>query len=224
MAVLEASRTARPSWANARTVLGLLLFCGALLAGQRLLQSGQDTVQVWSAARDLPSGTRISAPDLRPVEVRLSGEIMSHYVPAERDLSGAVLSRSVLEGEMIVGGALSTGAAAVTGRSVMIPVEPEHALGGELRIGDLVDVLGTFNSGEPSAMTKALLRGAEVLDLSQTDGLVTGQRALTGITVAVTPNDSLRLVAAIRNAEIDIVRVDAPSDGSFRSSVRAGDL
>ncbi|MGH2735344.1 MAG: RcpC/CpaB family pilus assembly protein [Actinomycetota bacterium] len=224
MAVSHAARIARPSWANLRTVIGLLLFCGSLLAGQRVLEGASGTVEVWVAARDLPASTALAPSDLRPLEARLSGELLGRYATVGTPIEGVVLTRPVLEGEMIAEQALSDGPAAVAGRSISIPVDPEHAVGSDLRVGDRVDVLASFDSGDERARTKALVRGIEILDLVKSGGLVMGEESVVALTVAATPEESARLAFAIRNAELDVVRVDGVGTSSGEVTVRAGDF
>lgn len=224
MALTHAARVARPSWANLRTVIGLLLFCAALLAGQRVLEGAAATVEVWVAARDLPAGTALEPGDLRPLETRLSGELLDRYATVGRPFEGAVLTRPILEGEMVATGSLSEGPGALAGRSMSIPVDPEHAVGGALRVGDRVDVLSTFDAGDERARTKVLVRAVEIMDLVKTGGLVMGQKAVVGVTVAVTPEESVRLAFALRNAAIDIAKVDGETSQPDGLTVRAEDF
>lgn len=223
MEVTGARRVERPSWANLRTVLGLLLFCGALLAGQRLLQGAQGTTGVWAAARDLAPDTRLDQSDLQVVQVRLPEHLAARYLGAGDSLEGAVLQRPALAGELLSAAWVSEPASALAGRAMTVPVEPEHAVGGALRPGDRVDVLASFNAGDGRARTIPLLQGVEIRDVVRAGGLVSGEESLVGVTVAVAPDEAVRLAFAIRNAEIDVVRVDGAS-GSSGDGVSLGDF
>ncbi|MGH2820350.1 MAG: Flp pilus assembly protein CpaB, partial [Actinomycetota bacterium] len=221
--VAEARRLARPTWVNLRTVLGGLLFAVAFLAGLRALESAADTVPVWAAARDLPVGAELQPEDLRLVEVRLPADLLGRYVSAEDDLAGSVLSRPARAGELLFEEWVGTGGAALQGRSMTIPVTPEHSVGTLLRPGDRIDVLATFDAGDVRARTFPVVREAEVLDLVAAGGLVAQERSVVGITVAVSPEEASDLAFAVRSGEIDIARVDGEGSGRA-STVRATDF
>lgn len=220
----RAVRASRPSWANLRTALGLLLFCAALLAGQRVLQSAQDTVEVWTAVRDLPQDQELTSADLTARAVHLPADLMDEYVLASTDLDGAAIMRPVMEGELLSSAAVADGTIASAGRSMTIPVAPEHAVGGALRPGDRIDVFGTFDAGDARARTLLLVRGVSIIDLVEAGGLVVGEEAVVGVTVSVTPDEAARLAFAIRSAELDVVRVDANPEAGSDVTVRAGDF
>lgn len=54
-------------------------------------------------------------------------------------------------------------------------------------------------------------------------GLVTGEAAVIGVTVAVTPRQAAELTFAIRSADLDVVRVEGAA-GTRVDSVTAGDF
>jgi len=223
MDVPHAQRVARPTWINVRTVLGLLLFTLAFLAGLRVLQSADSTVAVWSAARDLAPHTTLGAADLELVDVGLSGDVLSRYA-TEADPSGSVLTRPVRAGEMIPAAALAEVPSATAARSMTIPVSPEHANGGRLQAGDRIDVVATFNSGDERARSVMLLSGAEVLDVVTAGGLVVNEQSAVGVTVALSPEDAIRVAYAIRSAAIDIAKVTGEIGTADPAPVTIGDF
>lgn len=224
MDVPRARRLARPRWANARTILGLVLFAAALLIGRSMLEGAKTTVQVWAAAQDLRQDETLDPAELVPAEVKLPADVAAAYAHASEDLQGAVLTRPVVAGELIPRAWLASGAAATAGRSMTIPVTPEHAVGGRLRPGDRVDVYATFDSGDVRARTALLVRAVEVLDVVETGGLVVGEEAVVGVTVAVTPSEATRLAFAIRTAELDVALVSGAASGDGPATVRAEDF
>jgi Flp pilus assembly protein CpaB len=224
MDVPQARRLTRPSWINLRTVLGLLLFCAAFLTGQRVLDNARMTVAVWAAARDLGTDTVIDADDVTVVDVKLPDSSMSLYAPASADVTGAVLTRPVRAGEMIPAQSIAGARESATGRSMTIPVTPEHANGGVLRPGDRIDVFATFDAGDVRARTALVVRAVEVLDVVTAGGLVGESESAVGITVALTPEDAARLVLAIRTAEVDVARVTGGATGRGPQTIRADDF
>jgi Flp pilus assembly protein CpaB len=205
--VPQARRAAKPSWVNARTVLGILLFSIAFLGAQRVLSQARTTVDVWAAAHDLGAGTTLRAEDVLVAGVKLPGELLPRYVLASGTLEGASLNQAVRAGELIPAASVRNSDVEAVGRSMTIPVTPEHANGGALRPGDRIDVFATFNPGDLRARTALLVGDVEVLGVVTAGGLVGGDVSAVGVTVAVSPEDAARVAYAIRNAELDIARI-----------------
>lgn len=208
MDVPQALRVERPQWINVRTFLGLLLFTTALFGGQRALTSAQATTGVWVAAADLPADTVIGPEHLRVGQVALPADVEAGYISRERSLLGSVVNRPVFAGELIgIAAVRLDGTSAIEGRSMTIPASPAHAVGGTLRPGERVDVYVTFGAGQESARTELLLAGAEVLDVVSDGSMGFGDATLVGLTVSVTADEAADVAFAIRNGEIDVVRV-----------------
>ncbi|MGH2755155.1 MAG: RcpC/CpaB family pilus assembly protein, partial [Actinomycetota bacterium] len=204
--VPQARRMERMGWLNARTLLGLLVFSAALFGGQRVLQNAENTVGVWAAARDVPEGAVISAGDLRVADVRMPSDLLSRYALASTPLEGAVATRSIAAGELFSTAWVAEDAELQTGRVISLPVQTDHAVGGALRPGDRIDILATFQAGARDARTVVLAQDVEIRDVAEAQGLIENAGQV-GVTVAVDPEQAVRLAFAIRNAEIDVVRV-----------------
>jgi pilus assembly protein CpaB len=223
--VAPARRLGRPSWVNLRTVLGLLLFSASLLGGQRILAASETSDQMWVAARDLPEGAVVASGDVELAAVSLPSRLSAAYAGAGESLTGTSLTRPVRAGELVATAWLAAAPGTSPGRSMTIPVEPEHAVGGALQPGDRVDVLATFDAGNVRARTLVLARAVEVLDVVETGALAFGENTLVGITLAVGPEQATRLAFASRTGEIDVARVDGPTDRDVRAAtVRASDF
>jgi Flp pilus assembly protein CpaB len=225
MDVATARRAVRPGWVNLRTVLGLLLFCGALLGGNRLLASAAETRPVWVAARDLPRDTLLGPGDLEAVDVDLPAHLSAGYASAASSLYGQVLTQPVRAGEIVAVSWLARSTDPSAARSITVPVEAEHAVGGAIEPGDRVDVLVTFDAENVRARTVLLARSVEVLEVVETGSLAFGEDALAGITLGVTAEQAPRLAFALRTGVVDVARVDGPSSTGARSAtVRSGDF
>jgi Flp pilus assembly protein CpaB len=205
--VPQARRVARPSWVNGRTALGLLLFAVAFVGAQRILRDAHTTVGVWAAARDLGGGTTLSDGDVMVADVKLPPDLLGLYARASGSLEGVVLRDGLRAGELVPSSSIAGPASASPGRSMTIPVTPEHANGGALRPGDHIDVFATFNPGDVRARTTLLVGDVEVLGVVTAGGLVSGDESAIGVTVEVSPQDAARLAFAIRSAEIDLARI-----------------
>ena len=223
MDVPAARRLEAPVWLNGRTILGLLLFCGSVIGGQRLIASSTATTMVWAAAHDVPQDATLTSDDLRAVEIRLPGDLSDSYIGSGQDIVGSVVTRAVLEGELVHAGWLSGSQSGGEGRSMTIPVSPEHAVGGALRSGDRVDIYATFDPGDARARTTLLARDVQIVDLVTAGGFALDEEAFVGLTVSVSPEEATRLAFAIRTAELDVVRITGNASGTT-TTVRAGDF
>lgn len=218
-----ARRVERPGWLNLRTVLGVVLLVVAFVAGRAALEGADDTVAVWVAAHDLPQGEVLGASDLEVSKVRLPAAVMDGYETASRSLQGRTLTRAVRAGELIPVDA-AVGSSSSTSSVMTVPVAPEHAVGGALNPGDRVDVLATFDAGQPGARTVVVSRGLQVQQVVASSGLISGGDSMIGITVSVPPQDVSRLAFALRSADIDVVKAAPGGDDDIPSQVDGGDL
>ncbi len=223
MDVVQARRVERPAWFNLRTILGLLLFSTAVIMGRNVLAQGPPVDAVWAAKKALPAGTVLDHADLVPLDVILDPGTLQHYAMTAQNLAGAVLTRPIAEGELIASAWLTEGSEASEGRTMTIPIAPEHAVGGDLRPGDQVDVYATFNAGDARARTTLLARAVEVIGVVTADGFAIEDESVVGLTVAVTSETAGRLAFAIRSGELDLVKVTGP-DRASGSSVSHGDI
>lgn len=205
---------------DSRLVTGLLLVVVSVLGGLRLFAAADHRVEVLAAARDLPPNHVIEARDLRVTRVQVGGELLAGLFKGgeRRSLVGRVLLYPVAGGGLVP--TASVGRSPRAGREITVPVAAEHALGGSVRVGDRVDVLASFDRGQPSARTVTIVDKAEVVAVHTSKGLF-GQSAgaVGSLTVSVAPDAAVYLAFAMRNGELDVVR----STGSDTADVDAVD-
>ncbi|MQB00420.1 MAG: hypothetical protein GEU78_09040 [Actinobacteria bacterium] len=225
MDVPAARRVSRPTWINARTVLGVTLFAVAFVGGRQVLSDAGATISVLVATRDVARGEVVHSSDLRFVGADLPSDVLATYATSIRDLEGAVATRAIHSGELLsrewFAGA---GDPVGQGRSMTVPVSPDHAVGGDLRPGDVVDVYATFDAGDVRARTSLLVREAEILHIVSSEGVVIGDRGMVGVTLSVSPGEAGRLAFAIRTSELDLVRVDVPELDAGSGTVTQEDV
>ena len=220
MQASAAGRLSLPSWVNARSVLGLVLFVTALVAGRAVMASNDVRFTVLVAERPLATGTRLSESDLTPISVHLPPEQVLRYVSRQREAVGLLLQRPLAAGELVSVDAL--GPTVEPQRVVTIPIEPEHAAAGRLAPGDVVDVWATFDR-ESEAVTKLIVGSVEVVGLLNRGGLV-GEEALSGISVAIPPEAAPRVILALRVGQVDIVASDGSSSAGVRQTLNVDEL
>lgn len=135
-----ARRAGRPGWRDPRLAVGVLLLCGSVLLGARVLATADDTVAVWGTRTPLVRGQEVSGEDLVPVQVRFSDpESADRYVAAVDDLpDGASLARDVGAGELLPREALTQEA---DDELVEVPLSVEVAgIPSSVGVGSRVDV------------------------------------------------------------------------------------
>lgn len=209
---------------DGRLLVGVLLVVVSVTGGLALFSAADHTVPVLTAARDLPAGHVLAPSDLRVARVRADAGVLAGLARgARRDaVVGRVLLASVTRGGLLARAALGRDAAA--GREMTVPITPEHALGGALRIGDHVDVLATFDKGAKDARTLTVVHDAQVVDTVRTKGIL-GEHAgdLSALTLSVQPDDAVYLAFASHTGELDVVRADGASS-PLRTRFRYSDL
>jgi Flp pilus assembly protein CpaB len=207
-----------------RVVTGVVLVAVSVLGGIRLTRAPAPGTAVFVAAADLDAGHVLTRRDLTTVEVRAARGLVAGLERADRGAPvGRTLRTPVRAGAAIPMDAL--GGALPAGRDVTIPVSPDHALGGAIRVGDRVDVYATFDKGTDAARTMTVARRAVVRGVTESDGLF-GQQAgaISAITLAVEPDAAIGVAFAARNGDLDVVRARGALDGHGRERFDADNL
>jgi Flp pilus assembly protein CpaB len=209
---------------DTRVVIGIVLVAVSIVGGLRLAGGAEAGVRVFVAAADLDAGHVLGRDDLTVTEVRAPRRVVAGLERADRRAPvGRVLRTRVRAGAVIPIDAL--GAALPAGRDVTIPVTPEHALGGDIRVGDRVDVFATFDKGTDVARTLTVARSATVRGVTRSDGLFGQQEGgLTAVTLAVDPDAAIGVAFAARNGELDVVRARGALAGRGRERFDADSL
>ncbi len=211
-------RSRRMPRVDTRIVVGVLLVVISVIGGFRLAAAADHTVGVVALRRDLAANHVLVAGDLVVTRVHVSDAVLDGLVRSGglSELPGRVLLFPVPADGLLAENAVA--AHPRQGREITVPVTPEHALGGRVRLGDRVDVLASFTKSTKSARTLTVVHNAEVIEMVRSEGLF-GARAgeLTALTLSVPPDDAVYLAFAIRNADLDIVRTTG-SSGAGRDS------
>lgn len=181
-----AVRLVRPGWRDPRLVVGVLLVCGSVLLGARLLAASDDTAPVWATRGPVAAGARLDQGDLTVVRVRFgSADEAARYLAADEDLDAAlVATRDLGEGELVPVGAVDADAEAL--RELPLTV-PAGAVPPGARVGARVDVWAVPRDAGAAAGTtprgRLLLEDVPVLAVS--GGGVGGPEALRQVVVGV---------------------------------------
>ncbi|MCP5028944.1 MAG: hypothetical protein GY929_21940 [Actinomycetia bacterium] len=207
--------TPHPEGAALRAVLAritpshLLTAAAALAAFVLVLgllhQQGR-TQAILVAAADLPAGTRLGPGSVRVVELPADIEL-SQLVPADPGLDDAIVGRSVRAGAPLRWSDLETVDEGPVAQRLSIPVEPERAVGGSLRLLDRVDVISVTDGG-----AAVVASGLRVVDLPVIDP--SPFASSTGpwfVTVEVDGGQALAVAVAIDGGSIQLARSASPT-------------
>jgi Flp pilus assembly protein CpaB len=188
-------------------VVGVLLVLLALVGYLAVYNQSTRRTSLLVAARDLPAGTVLHAGDLRSAGLAGDRQVLAAAVPSgQLDLVlGRRLASAVSAGSPLPRVALAAGAGVPSAITVAVPVL--HALGGQLRPGDRVTVLATFERAAGGAQTRAVARGREVLAVGQPPSGFEQASATIPVTLAL-PDPSLasQLALASEAGKIDLLR------------------
>lgn len=170
-----------------------------------LLRSADDGIRIVVAARALEPGTAVGPDAFAVAEVTVDGAVLASLVRAERvgDLEGWVPVTAVPEGAPVRRADLQPPSAPDEGRAMSLPVDAAHAVGGDLDVGDRIDVIAV-RDGEPAYV----LVDTPVLATSDpgSGGQAFGPGGGFTVTVAVDERTALDLAAAINGDAVEIVR------------------
>lgn len=210
-----AARLRQPRWLDGRLVAGVVLILLSIVAGATVLSRADETVAVFALRRTLPAGAVLSGDDVTTARVRIEGGTGERYIRATSVTpAGRVLARSVGAGELLPLAALVAGDAGRALRHVTVPVSRDHALGGELRAGDVVDIVATFGNKAQATVTRPVLRAVSIVDVLDSSAAFGAGGTDFAVVVAVAPEQVLELTAAIQVAQLDLVRVVPGADGN----------
>jgi hypothetical protein len=208
----DAARLRRPSWTDARLVVGVLMVLLSVVLGSAVVNGADRSARVWAVRRALPAGTTVDRADLVTRKVRLYGADAARYLDARHDPTGRPLTRDLGAGDLLPVSALGDPHGTRARRVVGLPMSRAHALGGGVRRGDVVDVVATRKAANGAFTTSAVVRRARVVDVTRpANGF--GRTDLV-VLVEVAPDVALRLLAAVQSAELDLSLVVPGADGA----------
>jgi hypothetical protein len=198
-------RVRPPRWLDLRLLLGVLLVLGSVLLGARVVGAADATVPVWAAAGDLAAGSRLTADDLVPVDVRLD-KSASAYLATGSHPEGRTLNRAVRAGELVPRSALDGGTRLV---DLALPVQAGFVPPSLVR-GELVDVYAVADSaaaGKVAAgsVTPVVLEAPVQAVSGRSAGVLSSATTTVQVVVAVAPEDAAGVLSAIGGRPLVVV-------------------
>ncbi len=206
----QARRLKRPSWRDARLLIGIFLVLVSVLAGSWLLARADDTSPVYAANRALLPGEEVTAADLSTTSVQLS-DAAGAYIDASQAIGpGTYVVRAVDAGELVPALALGS-ARQAKDKTVSVPVDP--AASSALTVGTVVDVWVSRRDPEPAGVQymdpELLLEQAIVASIPASGGGLGVGVGRTAVALIV-PADQVAPVISSVDQEARITLVPAP--------------
>jgi Flp pilus assembly protein CpaB len=164
----------------------------------------EDLTSVVLAASEIRAGTIIEAGDLRVAEIPSDPTVVDAVYSADSldGLVGQVAARSISESEPILRSDARPVAADEGLRAMSVPLPLANAVGGDLAVGDEVDVLVVRDTG-----TRFVAGAVPVLALPNTDasGLV-GATSEWWVVLAVEDAEALEIADGVENGTVYLLR------------------
>ncbi len=167
-----------------------------------------DTRQGYLVSRqDLPIGHRIQSADLATLPMDLPPELRSRATRDPSRLVGTVVIGPLAKGELIQSSDVARVETEGTiGPQVSFSIDSARALDGRLKVGELVDVVATYDAAG-SSQTLVVARGARVVGRSKpTSTLSDGGKEVITLSVP-TRADTLAVAHAANAGDVTLVRV-----------------
>jgi Flp pilus assembly protein CpaB len=187
-------------------LLHLIAIASGLLAFLLVLswmRGQEDLVEVAVAGDVIRSGNVVTSGMLEFVEVPAAASFGDRFVSPDdaASLRGSVATRSVAAGEPLLDTDLRTVATPAGLRAMSLPLDINRAVGGELAVGDRVDVIGVDDDGPRYIATEV-----EVLDVPGSRAGTFGATDGFAVTLAVDDQQALALAGALAEGELHVLR------------------
>ncbi len=154
----------------------------------------------------LSPGDRIAASDLSAVSIDLPASQAAGAFTDIGEVEGATLLSPLAAGELVQSSAVARPVGAPEHAQISLPVDPARALGGELRAGDVVDVIVSGSAaGAGRASASTIVEAATVVKVFTGSG---GIGVASSVTVVLSvPPDRLEAVAdAASSGDVTLAR------------------
>ena len=196
----------RRSLPGGRAVIGGFLVAASatgVFAAWSSASSGPSTAYV-VVTDDIAPGQRIERRDLALVTVDLPTAQRRLAFTDPEVLIGATAIAPLVDGQLVQSSAVAKPAGAPERAQISLRVEPGAAVGGDLRPGDVVDVIATYTSGG-QPQTSTIARSALVVKLVSDEQRV-GAGGSVVVVLAVRPAELEPIASAAAAGHVTIAR------------------
>ena len=195
-------RTRRRFSVDPRLVIGVLLVAGSVAGVVGIVAAADETVEVYAAGAVLTPGDRVDAETLELRSVRLDEAIDLYLAPGDVPADGLIVSRSVLEGELVPASAVGSS----DGERLASVVLSGGALAASVVPGAVVDVWAAKEAeagryGPPAvlaaqAIVVRLVESSSIVGGGETTAveLLVPRTKIARVLESIANNDSLSIV------------------------------
>ncbi|WP_435199643.1 hypothetical protein [Janibacter sp. GS2] len=199
----KARRLVKPSWKDARLIIGVLLVLLAVVIGAAAFSAADDRVGMWAAKHTLTPGHEVRDSDFVRVDVQL-GEASSDYLGSgERLPNGAIIDRELRAGELVPRSAVID---PTTKRVREVPVRVDPIYLSNLTVGSRVTVFvpeARTKDPEGGATTDERVQYEELVQRATVSSLPESSGAVMG------PNSGSSAVLVVPASQVeDIISID----------------
>lgn len=181
----------------------------AFVANLAFLRSRDDATAVVVTARPIEAGEVIEGDDLSTTMLRADAGLLATLLTSPEGMEGRVARRTLGEGELVGAADFLEGATPDGLASMSIPIDPSHAAGGVIRVGDRVDVVDVDAEGSAGYV----VRDVPVLAVSSSGS---GALAATGrdhLVLGLDGDQVLAVAEAIADGEVEVVVTTGAAGG-----------
>ena len=154
-----AKRLQRPSWRDARLLVGLVLVLLGTALGARIIAGFDDTVPIYAASTGIRPGEHLTSDNIRRVDVQLGDETFRYLSARSAVADDSYALRDIPEGELVPTSAVGTGST-VTVQPVSVEVDANSARA--LPANAVVDVW--VSSRDPQSTQERYLEASLALE------------------------------------------------------------
>ncbi|MGO1167118.1 MAG: hypothetical protein ACTMHL_10930 [Janibacter sp.] len=203
----QARRLVKPSWKDARLIIGVLLVLLAIIIGAAAFSAADDRVGMWAAKHTLTPGQEVDDSDFVRVDVQL-GDASSDYLRAgERLPNGAIADRQLRAGELVPRSAVID---PTTKRVREVPVRVDPVYLSNLTVGSRVTVYvpeasagDEDGAGDERVQYEQLVKRATVARLPQSSGGVMASGSGSSAVIVV-PESQVQDIISIDQEETPV--------------------
>lgn len=158
------------------------------------------------ANKDLAPGTRLQASDLRIVRFELSSPVADRTWRSKEKLVGTYLVGPVGEGELLQLSSVVSKLGEQNQPEISFGITASRALGGDLKVGEKVDVLSSGKSAGATTATAAV-SDATVTKIQRGGSSIGSSSSELTITLAVdTISEATAVANAVDQSEVTLIR------------------
>ncbi len=187
----------------------------ALVTNLVLLRRGEEPLaRVAVSAVELAPGRSLQPGDIQLTPLDVAESVASHLVSEDElaEYQGWVITRHTAAGSFLTKESLRSPLGTVGYRAMSFPVDADHAAGGDLIPGDLVDVIRVDEEQASFVATALAVLGVS----TQSEGALGLSGGGFHLILEVDDRTALALALALANAEVEVLR----STGSAPVEVR----